>query len=101
MVKDSVYYDSWKEERDIILEYNQVKLDDANVVNILGIGIDNVTRSQAVVKVMKMIETGGTHHVILLNPKAQRYRSNTDLSSSRAGLDACGQRRRLQWAAVF
>jgi len=60
VVNDSVYYDSWKEERDIVLEYNQVKLDDANIVNILGIGIDNVTRSQAVVKVMKMIATGGT-----------------------------------------
>ncbi len=89
VVNDSVYYDSWKEERDIVLEYNQVKLDDANIVNILGIGIDNVTRSQAVVKVMKMIDTGGTHHVILLNPyKLHRYKSNTDLQliSSRASM---------------
>ncbi len=78
---DSVYYDSWKEERDILLEYNQVKLDDVNIVNILGIGLHNVTRSQAVVKVMKMIEGGGVHHVIPLNPyKLHRLTTNRDLS---------------------
>jgi N-acetylglucosaminyldiphosphoundecaprenol N-acetyl-beta-D-mannosaminyltransferase len=98
---ESVYYDSWKEERDVILEYNQVKLDDVNVVNILGIGIDNVTRAQAVVKVMKMIEGGGVHHVIPMNPyKLHRVRSNQDLSliSAKASMRiACGAG--LQWAA--
>ncbi|RPI90371.1 MAG: glycosyltransferase, partial [Spirochaetales bacterium] len=101
VVNDSVYYDSWKEERDIILEYNQVNLDDANIVNILGIGIDNVTRSQAVVKVMKMIDTGGIHHVILLNPyKLHRYKSNTDLQliSSRASMHIASGAG-LGWAA--
>ena len=43
---DEIYYDSWKENRDIILEYNQVKLDDVNIVNILGLAIDNVSRDQ-------------------------------------------------------
>jgi len=103
VVNDSVYYDSWKEERDIVLEYNQVKLDDANIVNILGIGIDNVTRSQAVVKVMKMIDTGGTHHVILMNPyKLHRYKSNTDLQliSSRASMHVASGAG-LGWAAGF
>lgn len=103
MVNDSVYYDSWKEERDIILEYNQVKLEDANIVNILGIGIDNVTRSQAVVKVMKMIDAGGTHHVILLNPyKLHRYKSNADLQliSSRASMHVASGAG-LGWAAKF
>ena len=28
---------------------------------------------------MKMIETGGTHHVILLNPYKLQRQSNTDL----------------------
>ncbi len=100
-MNESVYYDSWKEERDVVLEYNQVKLDDVNVVNILGIGIDNVTRSQAVVKVMKMIEGGGVHHIIPLNPyKLHRIRSNNDLNliSSKASMRIAGGAG-LQWAA--
>ncbi len=101
MIDESAYYDSWKEERDIILEYNQVSFDDVNVVNILGIGIDNVTRSQAVVKVMKMIEGGGIHHVIPLNPyKLHRMKTNEDLRliSSKASLHIASGAG-LQWAA--
>lgn len=29
---DSIYYDSWKEERDVLLEYNQVTLDDVIIL---------------------------------------------------------------------
>ena len=100
-MENKVYYDSWKEDRDIILEYNQVTLDDANMVNILGTGIDNVTRSQAVVKIMKMIEAGGVHHVISLNPyKLHRIYTNSDLSliSSRAAMHIASGAG-LQWAA--
>jgi hypothetical protein len=43
MATNDVQYESWKEERDLILEYNQVTLDDVRKVNILGIGIDNMT----------------------------------------------------------
>ncbi len=79
-VDDSVYYDSYKEERDLILEYNQVNLDDVSVVNLRGIGIDNVTRTQAVVRIIDMINTGGTYHVISLNPyKLLRFKTNSDL----------------------
>jgi len=78
---DDVYYDSWKEDRDLILEYNGIDLADAGVSNILGSGVDNVTRSQAIVKVMKMVEDGGVRHVIPVNPyKLVRYRSNKDLN---------------------
>lgn len=81
MSNHDVRYDSWKEDRDLILEYNQVTLDDVRKVNILGIGIDNMTRMQAVVKVMKMIEGGGVHHIMSLDPyKLARIRSNSDLS---------------------
>lgn len=101
MTDDSVYYDSYKEDRDLILEYNQVDLTTAGVVNLLGIGVDNVTRAQAVVKVMEMIKAGGVHHVMALNPyKIQRLRGNNDLRliSDTAKLrlpDGAG----LQWAA--
>jgi N-acetylglucosaminyldiphosphoundecaprenol N-acetyl-beta-D-mannosaminyltransferase len=80
MSNNTVYYDSYKEERDLILEYNQVDLSDVKITNILGIGVDNITRAQAVVRVMDMIKTGGVFHIISLNPyKILRYKSNADL----------------------
>ncbi len=100
-VDDSVYYDSYKEERDLILEYNQVNLADVNIVNIRGIGIDNVTRIQAVVRIIDMIGSGGTYHVISLNPyKLLRFKTNSDLRviSDKADMHlAAGAG--LQWAA--
>ena len=75
-------YDSYKEEKDLILEYNQVTLDDAGVVNILGVGIDNITNSQAVVRVLNMIKDGGVYHIVPLNPyKLMKTRSNTELNA--------------------
>jgi N-acetylglucosaminyldiphosphoundecaprenol N-acetyl-beta-D-mannosaminyltransferase len=80
MKDQNVQYDSYKEERDLILEYNQVDLGDARITNIMGIGIDNITRAQAVVRVMEMIKSGGVYHIISLNPyKIQRLKSNADL----------------------
>ncbi len=77
---DEIYYDSWKENRDIILEYNQVKLDDVNIVNILGLAIDNVTRNQSIVKVMNMIDSRGLYHILFLNPyKIQKIKFNSDI----------------------
>ena len=101
MAQDTIYYDSYKEDRDLVLEYNQVTLEDARVVNILGIGVDNLTRNQAVVKVMKMIEQGGTHHIITLNPyKIQRFKGNSDLKiiSSKADMHLASGAG-IQWAA--
>jgi N-acetylglucosaminyldiphosphoundecaprenol N-acetyl-beta-D-mannosaminyltransferase len=101
MNEDSVYYESYKEERDLVLEYNQVSFEDVNVVNINGIGIDNMSRTQAVVKIMNMIKDGGVHHVICLNPyKLQRIKYNGDLKliSNKADLrlpSGAG----LEWAA--
>lgn len=81
MDNHDVQYDSWKEDRDIILEYNQVNLHDSGISNILGLGIDNVDSLQAIAKIIKMIEEGGVHHIISLNPyKLIRYRSNNDLN---------------------
>jgi N-acetylglucosaminyldiphosphoundecaprenol N-acetyl-beta-D-mannosaminyltransferase len=101
MTKDTIYYDSYKEDRDLVLEYNQVTLENATVVNLTGVGVDNLSRNQAVVKVMRMIEQGGTYHILSLNPyKIQRIKSNSDLRtiSSKADLHlACGAG--LQWAA--
>jgi N-acetylglucosaminyldiphosphoundecaprenol N-acetyl-beta-D-mannosaminyltransferase len=80
MPDNSVIYDSYKEDRDLILEYNQVSLADANVINMCGIGIDNLTRVQAVAKIIKMADAGGVHHVMSLNPyKMHRIRWNKDL----------------------
>jgi N-acetylglucosaminyldiphosphoundecaprenol N-acetyl-beta-D-mannosaminyltransferase len=101
MSEQEIYYDSWKEDRDLILEYNQVTLDDATVVNVLGIGVDNLSSTQAIVKVMKLIENGGVHHIILLNPyKIHRIKSNVDLKviSSKSSMQiASGSG--VRWAA--
>ena len=80
MSEDSHFYNSYKEDRDIILEYNQISLEDAGYVSILDIGIDNLTRQLAVYKVLKMIEEKGVHHVITLNPyKIAKIKSSNDL----------------------
>ena len=82
MSDDSSYYDSYKEDRDLVLEYNQINVNDISVVNVLGIGVHSVTRSQAVVKVIRMIEEGGAHHIVILNPyKIQRIKGNNDLKT--------------------
>ena len=82
MTDNNVYYDSYKEDRDIILEYNQINLKEATVSNLLGMGIDNLTCMQAVAKTVKMAEEGGVHHIIPLNPYSfLRYRSNRELKT--------------------
>lgn len=79
---DKDYYNSYKEDRDLILEYHQVSVDDVTRSNIIGIGIDNVTRQQAIVKLIKMIDGGGVHHIISLDPyKLHRIRYNKDLKA--------------------
>lgn len=101
MPEDSRFYDSYKEDRDLILEYNQVSLDDVSVVNILDIGIDNITRQQAVFKVTRMIEEKGVHHVMTFNPyKLHRVRTNSDmrLISDRTSMKIASGAG-LQWAA--
>lgn len=101
MTDKTVYYDSYKEERDLILEYNQVDLADAKITNIMGVGVDNMTRAQAVVKVMEMIRAGGVYHIISLNPyKIQRFKGNADLRLISGTADmhlAAGGG--IQWAA--
>ncbi len=101
MSDDSHFYDSYKEDRDLILEYNQISLEDTGIVNILNVGIDNLTRQQAVFKVLKMIEEKGVHHVITLNPyKISKIKSNNDLRliCDRADLRLASGAG-LQWAA--
>jgi N-acetylglucosaminyldiphosphoundecaprenol N-acetyl-beta-D-mannosaminyltransferase len=80
MPNNNINYESYKEERDLILEYNQIKMDDINIVNINGVGVDNVNLSQAVVKTMNMINDNHVHHIMLLNPyKIQKIKSNQEL----------------------
>ena len=81
-VFDETTFDESYKEGDLILEYNQVTLDDVSIVNILGIGIDNMTSSQAVVRVLDMIKDGGVYHIIPLNPyKLMRAKSSIELNA--------------------
>jgi N-acetylglucosaminyldiphosphoundecaprenol N-acetyl-beta-D-mannosaminyltransferase len=107
-INDSaVFYDSYKEARDLVLEYNQVKLDDVRAVNIMGMGIDNITMPQAIVSVMHMIKEGGVHHILSLTPyKLIRFKSSDDLNliyhkadlkiASGAGLEWAARKHRTQ-----
>lgn len=82
MSEDLHYYNSYKDDDDLILEYNQISLDNTSFSNILDIGVDNLSRKQAVYKVMQMIEDeeDRVNHVMLLNPyKIHKIRSNNDL----------------------
>ena len=99
-MSDDLHYYSSKED-DIILEYNMISLDDANIINILNVSIDNLTIQQAVYKVIKMVEDKGVHHIITLNPyKLMRIRSNNDLRliSDKADMHIVSGAG-LQWAA--
>lgn len=89
MSDDSVYYNSYKEERDLLLEYNQVDLSDVGIVNLHGIAINSCSRTQAVVQIMKLIEDKEVHNIISLDPyKLQKIRSSADLQliSNRADM---------------
>ncbi len=100
MSDDSIYYNSYKEERDLLLEYNQVDMSDANIVNIHGIPINNCTRTQAVVQIMHLIEDKEVHHIISLDPyKLQKIKSNADLQliSNRADMHIASGAG-LEWA---
>ncbi|MCP4135730.1 MAG: WecB/TagA/CpsF family glycosyltransferase [bacterium] len=80
MSDDSIYYDSYKEDRDLVLEYNQVDLNSINMINIGGIGVHNLTRTEAVARVLQMIKEGGIYHVIPLNPyKIRKINKSADL----------------------
>ncbi len=82
MTGDSQYYNSYKDDDDLILEYNQVSLDDSSVTPILDIEMDNLSRKQAVYSVMQMIESEEekVNHVMMLNPyKLHRMRFNKEL----------------------
>jgi N-acetylglucosaminyldiphosphoundecaprenol N-acetyl-beta-D-mannosaminyltransferase len=99
-MSDDRHYFSSKEE-DIILEYNQVSLDDANIVNILNVSVDNLTIQQAVYKVIKMVEDKGVHHIMTLNPyKLMRIKANSDLRviSEKADMHIASGAG-IQWAA--
>jgi len=103
MTGDSKYYNSYKDNDDLILEYNQVNLDDTSFSNIMNIGIDNLTRKQAVYKVMQMIEGKDqkVNHVIMLNPyKVHKMKSSNDLRliSEKADLHLASGGG-LQWAS--
>ncbi|MCL2156273.1 MAG: WecB/TagA/CpsF family glycosyltransferase, partial [Leptospirales bacterium] len=98
-MSDDIYYST--KEDDIVLEYNQVTLDDANIINILNVSVDNLTIQQAVYKVIKMVEDKGVHHVIALNPyKLMRIKANSDLRliSDKADMHIVAGAG-IQWAA--
>ncbi len=93
MPEDISRYESYK-ERDLLLDYTEVDVENIPIINIQETGIENITRIQAVARVMKMINEKRVHHIMCLNPyKLMRIKSNNDLNiiSKKADMHlACG-----------
>ena len=100
MPEEMSYYESYK-EKDLLLEYTEVDISNIPVINILDTGIVNITRIQAVAKIMDMVNAKKVHHVMCMNPyKIMRIKSNNDLNliSKKADMHlACGAG--ISWAA--
>ena len=92
---------SFYEDRDYLLEYNQVALDNITPVDILGVKITNLSRTQATVVIMDMIEKGGTYHVLPLNPwKLEKTKSGQKNKTVFSTVDLMiAEGAGLQWAA--
>lgn len=68
--------ESAKEDRDYLLDYKSIELTGLRREHVLGVPIDNLTRDEAVARILQMIEARkGPHHVFFADPiKLMRIR---------------------------
>ncbi|MCU0824907.1 MAG: WecB/TagA/CpsF family glycosyltransferase [Leptospira sp.] len=71
-----IVHNSSKEERDILLEYQNIDVSKLETIQVLGVPIDNVTSDEAIAKLFRVLEKKeGIHHVLFLDPiKLMRMR---------------------------
>lgn len=76
-------------ERDYILDYKSIDLHSLKKERILDFPIDNVTRDEAVARIMNMIENkDGPSHVLFLDPvKLMKFRSSKKLAHLKESFD--------------
>jgi len=75
----SSFYDSNKEDRDVILEYNNIPLNEVKPYDICGVPVWNFTMAEAIAQITALIEKGGVYHFISLDPY-KLYKIKTDKS---------------------
>ncbi|BDA77576.1 glycosyl transferase [Leptospira kobayashii] len=73
---NEIVHNSSKEERDILLEYQNIDVTKLETLKVLGVPIDNVTADEAVAKLFRVLEKKeAMHHVLFLDPiKLMRMR---------------------------
>lgn len=76
-----IVHNSSKDERDILLEYQNIDVSKLETLKVLGIPIDNVTTDEAIAKLFRVLEKKeGMHHVLFLDPiKLMRMRPKKSL----------------------
>ncbi len=71
-----IVHNSSKEERDILLEYQNIDVSKLETTKVLGVPIDNVTTDEAIAKLFRVLEKKeAMHYVLFLDPiKLMRMR---------------------------
>ncbi len=78
---ESRTYSSARDDRDYLLEYISIDLENLERVDLLGVPVDNVSRDEAVAYILDLVEKKrGPHHVLFLDPlKLMRLRKGRKL----------------------
>ncbi len=78
---NEIVHNSSKDERDILLEYQNIDTSNLTKLPILEVPMDNVTTDEVVAKISRIIEKKqGMHHVLFLDPiKLMRMRPNKSM----------------------
>ncbi len=99
---DEISHNSSKEENDYILEYQNIKIDDKEKINLLGVEIDNLTRTEAIATILDLKKKEESfHHILFLDPiKLMSMREGQKLNRivKKASLVLC-EGAGLTWAA--
>lgn len=97
-----ITHNSSKEERDYILEYQRVDLNDLSKTDILGVEFDNVSRDQAAAIIINFIKKKEKfHHILFIDPvKLMSFKSGKKLNRipKKASL-VLAESGGLRWAA--
>ncbi|GBF51740.1 glycosyltransferase [Leptospira ryugenii] len=76
-----IVHNSSKEERDILLEYQNIDVQKLTTLSILGVPVDNVTIDESIAKLFRILEKKeAMHYVLFLDPiKLMRMRPGKPL----------------------
>jgi N-acetylglucosaminyldiphosphoundecaprenol N-acetyl-beta-D-mannosaminyltransferase len=99
---DEITHNSSKEERDYVLEYQNIDISNRERFSIFGVDIDNLTRDEAVAVILDFLKKKETyHHILFLDPiKLMSMREGKELNriAKKASL-VLSEGAGLEWAA--